>query len=140
MKVVLAVDGSVYTKHMLAYIAAREELVGKDNEFVALNVTVAVPPHATHFLSHDLLQQYYQDEGEKVLRPVREFSQMQGWKLRERHAVGHPGDTLAEMVNDEKPDLLVMGSHGHGAFLSAVLGSVASRVLAHTKAPVLIVR
>jgi nucleotide-binding universal stress UspA family protein len=33
-----------------------------------------------------------------------------------------------------------MGSHGHGALVSALLGSVAARVLAQTKAPVLIIR
>ncbi|MDR7270264.1 nucleotide-binding universal stress UspA family protein [Pelomonas saccharophila] len=140
MKIVLAVDGSAYTKRMLSYIAAHDELVGQGNEFVALNVTAGVPPHAARHLPHDVLQRYYADEGEKVLAPVREFARMQGWKLRERHAVGYPGDALAEMTNEEKPDLLVMGSHGHGAFASALLGSVSSRLLAHTKAPVLLIR
>lgn len=58
----------------------------------------------------------------------------------ERHAVGHPPDMLAEIVNQDAPDLLVMGSHGHGAFAGAVLGSVSARLLAHTKVPVLLVR
>jgi len=140
MKIVLAVDGSAYTKRMLSYIAAHDELVGKDHEFVALNVTGALPPHVTHFLPHEMQQSYYADEGEKVLRPVREFAQMQGWRLRERHVVGHPGDTLAEIVEAEQPDLLVMGSHGHGAFATALLGSVSSRLLARTKVPVLLIR
>lgn len=140
MKIVLAVDGSAYTKRMLSYIAAHDELVGKGNEFVALNVTMELPPHAARYLSRDVMQQYYADEGEKVFAPVREFARMQGWALRERHAVGYPADTLAQMANEEKPDLLVMGSHGHGAFASAVLGSVSSRLLAHTQVPVLLIR
>lgn len=140
MKIALAVDGSDYTKRMLSYLAAHDELVAKDNEFVALNVTAAVPPHAARFLPHDVLQQFYADEAEKVLGPVREFARMQGWPLRERHAVGYPSETLARMVGEEGPDLLVMGSHGHGAFLSAVLGSVATRVLSHCKTPVLLIR
>ncbi len=140
MKIVLAVDGSPYTKRMLSYLAAHEELVAGDNEFVVLNVTGEVPPHAARYLAHDVLHQYYADEGEKVLKPVREFAQMQGWKLRERHAVGFPGDVLPDIVEAEKPDLLVMGSHGHGAFASAVLGSVSARLLARTKVPVLLIR
>lgn len=140
MKIVLAVDGSAYTKRMLSYIAAHKELLAGDNEFVALNVTAQVPPHAARFLPHDVLQKYYTDEGEKVLKPVREFARMQGWALRERHAVGFPGDTLAEVVEAEKPDILVMGSHGHGSFTSALLGSVSSRLLSHTKVPVLLIR
>jgi len=140
MKILLAVDGSEYTKHMLSHIAAHDELVGKDNEFVAVNVTAEVPPHALHFVPTAVLQQYYASEGEKVFKPIREFAQMQGWKLRERHEVGYPSAVLANIVNEERPDLLVMGSHGHGAFRSAVLGSVAAKVLAHTKAPVLLIR
>lgn len=140
MKIVLAVDGSAFTKRMLSYIAAHPELLGGDHEFVAVNVTDKLPPHVARYPTNEMLQQYYEDEGEKVLSPVRAFAHMHGWKLRERHLVGHPGDTLAEIVNSENPDLLVMGSHGHGAFVSALLGSVAARVLAQTKAPVLIVR
>lgn len=140
MKIVLAVDGSDYTKRMLGHIAAHDELVGKDNEFVAVTVTAAVPPHAARFLPSDVLQSYYADEAEKVLKPVRAFARMQGWRLRERHAVGDPGDTLAALVNEEAPDLLVMGSHGHGAFAGAVLGSVSTRLLTRTRLPTLLVR
>ncbi|KQY80166.1 MULTISPECIES: universal stress protein [Roseateles] len=140
MRIVLAVDGSAYTKRMLGHLAAHDELVGKDNEFIAANVTAAVPPHAARFLPAETLRQYYVDEGEKVLKPVREFARMQGWRLRERHAVGHPGDTLTEIVGEEAPDLLVMGSHGHGTFASALLGSVSARLLACTRVPVLLIR
>ena len=140
MKIALAVDGSAYTKRMLSYIAAHDELVGPGHEFVALTVAAEIPPHAARFLSHDVLQQYYIDESEKVLAPVREFARMQGWALRERRAVGYPGDTLAGLVEEEQPDLLVMGSHGHGALTSALLGSVSTRVLARTQVPVLLIR
>lgn len=140
MKVVLAVDGSPYTKRMLSYVAAHEELVAPDNEFLALNVTAELPPHAARFLPHEVLRQYYVDEGEKVLAPVREFARMHGWRWRERHAVGRPGETLAEIVEAESPDLLVMGSHGHGSFASALLGSVAGRLLSRTQVPVLLIR
>ena len=140
MKIVLAVDGSAYTKRMLSYIAAHDELVGKDHEFIALHVTEALALHVAHFLPHETLRSYYADEGEKVLRPVREFAQMQGWRLRERHVVGQPGDMLVESVGVEQPDLVVMGAHGHGAFANALLGSVSSRLLARTKVPVLLIR
>jgi nucleotide-binding universal stress UspA family protein len=140
MKIVLAVDGSAYTKRMLSYLAAHDELLAGSNEFVALNVTAEVPPHAARFLPRGVLRDYYDDEGQKVLGPVREFARMQGWALRERHGVGYPADALVEMVEAEKPDLLVMGSHGHGAFLGAMLGSVSARLLSRTKVPVLLIR
>lgn len=140
MKVLLAVDGSSYTKRMLAYIAAHPALVGADNEFIAVNVTPQRLPHVDEHPTHETLRQFYADEGEKVLGPVRAFAAMQGWPLRVRHVIGQPGPVLAEIVNVEQPDLLVMGSHGHGAFAGALLGSVSARVLAQTKAPVLFIR
>jgi len=140
MKIVLAVDGSAYTKRMLSYLAAHDELVGRENQFVALNVTSEVPPHAARFLPQEVLRQYYADEGEKVLGPVRDFARLQGWPLQERHAIGYPPDKLVGLIADEEPDLLVMGSHGHGAFTSALLGSVSARLLSHTKIPVLLIR
>jgi nucleotide-binding universal stress UspA family protein len=33
-----------------------------------------------------------------------------------------------------------MGSHGHGTLVNLVMGSVATKVLAHCKVPVLMVR
>lgn len=140
MKILLAVDGSAYTRRMLSYLAAHDELVAPDNEFVAVTVTADVPPHAARFLPGDVLQDYFADEGEKVLKPVREFARMQNWPLRERHERGYPPDVLTAIVEAEKPDLLVMGSHGHGAFMSAALGSVAARLLAATRVPLLLIR
>ena len=37
-------------------------------------------------------------------------------------------------------DLIVMGSHGHNALSSLVMGSVATKVLANCSVPVLLVR
>lgn len=140
MKIMLAVDGSAYTKRMLSYIAAHDELLGKGHEFVVVTVTPEVPPHVTRFLAADVLQQYYQDEADKVLKPVREFAQQQGWPVRERALVGAAADAIAEVAEQEKPDVLLMGSHGHGAVGGVILGSVSTRVIARTKVPVLLIR
>jgi nucleotide-binding universal stress UspA family protein len=54
--------------------------------------------------------------------------------------VGHAGENIAKMAESGKFDLLVMGSHGHGALGNLVMGSVATQVLAHCSVPVLLVR
>ena len=53
----------------------------------------------------------------------------------ESHSLGR-----AAFVKQEAIDLIVMGSHGHGAFASFALGSTAARLLATVKTPVVIVR
>jgi nucleotide-binding universal stress UspA family protein len=47
---------------------------------------------------------------------------------------------IAKLAEDGKFDLVVMGSHGHGAWANLVMGSVATQVLAHCGVPVLMVR
>ena len=54
--------------------------------------------------------------------------------------VGNPGDQLSDYAKKKRLDLLVMGSHGYGAFKAAVLGSVATRVAAHCGTPLLLIR
>lgn len=50
------------------------------------------------------------------------------------------GDAIAAYARQRRIDLVVMGSHGQGAFKSLVLGSVAMRVAARSDKPLLLIR
>ena len=140
MKILLAVDGSTYTKRMLAYIAAHDELVGSGNEITVLTAVTPVPPHVTGFIDSASLQKYYAEEAEAVLKPIRAFAEQNKWKPTFTSAVGNAADVIAKAANEAKVDMVIMGSHGHSALGSLVMGSVSSRVMANCTAPVLIVR
>lgn len=51
-----------------------------------------------------------------------------------------PAATIVETAGSEHCDLIVMGSHGHGAIGQLLLGSVTTRVAATCSSPLLIVR
>ncbi len=140
MKILLAVDGSDYTKRMLAYLAAHDELLGPRHQYTAISVVPPVPPHAASFLQRAVLDDYYASEAEHALGPVKAFAQQNGWTLEARHSVGSAGDVIAELADSGKYDLVVMGTHGHSALGNVVLGSVANRVVAKCRQPVLLVR
>ena len=46
MKILLAVDGSKFTKKMLAYLTTHPELFGPHNAFTAFTAIGALPPRA----------------------------------------------------------------------------------------------
>ena len=53
---------------------------------------------------------------------------------------GSPAESIIEVANTRKSDLIVMGSRGLGRLAGLVLGSTSQKVVAHAPCPVLIVR
>jgi nucleotide-binding universal stress UspA family protein len=87
-----------------------------------------------------LVDTYHAEEAEKILAPVCKFLARHGVQPKRNVKVGPVGETIAKVADTGKFDLLVMGSHGHGAIATLVMGSVTTQVLAHSKVPLLIVR
>ena len=140
MKILLAVDGSSYTKKMLAYLTTHNELFSTNNEYTVFTVQAALPPRARAAVGKDIVAKYHLDEAEKVLAPVTKFLLRHGIDAKSSWKTGHAGESIADMAESGAFDLLVMGSHGHGTLVNLVMGSVATQVLAHCKVPVLLVR
>ncbi|WP_271007512.1 universal stress protein [Paucibacter sp. B51] len=140
MKILVAVDGSSYTKRMLAYLAAHDEWLGGAHQYTVLHAVPAVPPRAAAVLDKELLKGYYADEGEKVLKTLRTFFAKQKLPAEFLNKVGPAADVIASTAEKGNFDLLILGSHGHSAIGNLVLGSVATKVMAHCSTPVLLVR
>ena len=141
MKILLAVDGSPFTKKMLAYLAAHEELVAAGrHDYTALTVQAALPPRARAALSKDMVDEYYAEESAKVLEPVSKFLAQSGITVNARAEVGPAGEVIAKMAEEGKFDLIIMGTHGHGSLGKLVMGSVSTKVMANCSVPVMLVR
>jgi nucleotide-binding universal stress UspA family protein len=140
MKILIAIDGSSYTKKMLAYLTTHPELFSPANSYTLMTVHRPIPANAKAALGKDVVDTYYREECEKITAPVAKFLLRHGIDAKSQWKVGEPGDVLAAAAKQGKFDLLVLGSHGHGRLASLVLGSVAQRVLASCEVPALIVR
>lgn len=140
MKILIAVDGSPFTKRMLAYLTAHDEFPGRGHDYTVLHTVPPVPPRAAAVLDKATLDTYYQDEADKVFKPIRTFLGKQGLEAKFVFKVGPAADTIASTADKGKFDLMVMGSHGHGSLTNLVMGSVATKVLAKCGTPVLLVR
>jgi nucleotide-binding universal stress UspA family protein len=140
VKILVATDGSRYTKRMLAYLAAHDEWLGARHAYTVITVVAPLPARAAAVLPKDVLSAHYAEEAEKVLKPVRTFLARQGLVVDYLTKTGAAAETIATTASKGKYDMLVMGSHGHGSFGTLVLGSVASKVLAQCSTPVLLIR
>jgi nucleotide-binding universal stress UspA family protein len=140
MKILLAVDGSKFTKKMLAYLTTHPELFGPHNEFTAFTAIAALPPRARAAVGADMAKSYYEDEAGKVAGPVVKFLARHGIAPKVEYKVGQAGEMIAKAAQSGDFDMVIMGSHGHSALGNLVMGSVATQVLAHCTVPVLLVR
>ena len=78
---------------------------------------------------------------ESAMAPARKLLERAGLAATEVRLVGNnPGDQIAAYATKNKLDLIALGSHGHGNLRNLVMGSIATKVLASCKVPVLLVR
>jgi nucleotide-binding universal stress UspA family protein len=140
MKIVLAADGSSYTKKALAFLVTHEEIAGGDGHVVVVNVQPAVPPRVKSMVGATAVNDYHAEEAAKVLKPIEKFLQRHALSYTTRWAVGSPGVEIVKAAKKEKANLIVMGTHGHGLLGRALLGSVAQNVLTECEIPVLLVK
>jgi nucleotide-binding universal stress UspA family protein len=140
MNILLAVDGSTYTKKMLAYLTTHDLFLSDNNNYTVFTVQAALPPRARAAVGKEIVKKYYSEEAEKVLAPVSKFLLRHRINAKSSWEIGHAGESIAKFADSGDFDLLVMGSHGHGTLVNLVMGSVATQVLSHCKVPVLLVR
>lgn len=140
MKILLPVDGSPFTKRMLAWLTTHEEWLAPSNTYTVLTVVPLVPPHAAAMFPSGQLKTYYEDTAEAVLAPVRKFLARHDMAVTYVSKTGPAGEVIAKLADKGGHDMVIMGSHGHGSLMNLVAGSVATQVLARCKVPVLLVR
>lgn len=71
----------------------------------------------------------------KFARPL----EATGLVVNTESVLGFPGETILEKARKLKPDYIVVGSHGHGAFYDLIIGGTTSRILKRAGCPVIVV-
>ena len=140
MKILLAADGSKYTKKALAFLVTHESLCGPGDELIVLNVQPPMPPRVKTMVGAAAVRDYHQDEALKVLEPIERFLKRHAITCRTSWVIGTPSVEVLAAVKKEKAHLIVMGTHGHGLLGRALMGSVAQRVVTDCDVPVLLVK
>lgn len=139
-KILIAADGSPYTKKALDYLIENRAQFGLSPIVHLIHVRHPLPSRAASALGREVCHKYYADETKKALAPARRMLDKAGFTYTVVQRVGEAADEIAAYAEKGKFTLIVMGSHGHGTLANMVLGSTVSKVLAHCKTPLLILR
>lgn len=146
MKILIAVDGSPYTAKAVNHIASNLKWFKGTPELHLLHVQPPLPGgtfvNRVQSMKGSMnVDDHYQEEAQAVLSPVADFLDERSIPFEGAYVVSR--DTASEITRyakEQKIDLIVMGSHGHGALAGIVMGSVTQKVIAEFSVPVMILR
>jgi nucleotide-binding universal stress UspA family protein len=95
--------------------------------------------HAQQFVGKEGVADYLRELSDKELKSALAVLVKAGVKHDSIIQTGHVAEVISNAA-DKKFDLVVMGSKGRGGLADMLLGSVAQRVMATCKKPVLLVK
>lgn len=136
-KILLATDGSPDAGQALVY--ARDLALRDGARVIVIHAFEPVPSYLGDPVEGRVLARHI-SAGEEVANDAAGKLQEAGVQVIVEVLEGPAADAILSVANVRQCDLIVMGSRGHGALASLLLGSVSHRVLAHARIPVMIVK
>lgn len=140
MKILVAVDGSEMSLRAVKKAAALAKAMAEAPTLVLLHADAPLMRRVAAQLGVEATQRYHAGNAELALKPARAALRRAGVAFVEKPVIGDPAPAILKLAKSGKFDLVVMGSHGRGALGSALMGSVAAKVLSHGDVPLLLVR
>jgi nucleotide-binding universal stress UspA family protein len=146
MKILLAIDGSVFSDRAVDEVARRPWPTGSE-----VRVISVVEPPMTPITEPFVLPALYWEEAEQAAeehardalnRALQSLRAQQGESLQIATEMlkGYPKQVILDDAERWEADLIVVGSHGRRGLTRLLLGSVSQAVAAHAGCCVEIVR
>jgi nucleotide-binding universal stress UspA family protein len=140
MKILIAADGSKFTRAAARFVARQARQMKTTPDIHLLHVHAPLPyPGAAGTVGRQAVKSYQRDESRKALAVAEKELARARLDYTSSWVVGNAAEQIARYAKKQGVDVIVTGSHGHGALASLALGSVATRLVAISKVPVLIV-
>ncbi|HEY3331305.1 MAG TPA: universal stress protein [Capsulimonadaceae bacterium] len=141
--ILLCVDESEHSLKAAKY--ALEMATKYDAEVVCLNVNQASLPllDSSAFAASpkgNAYRQELREAQEHVHDVVLNVFRESNLRVRFRGEVGQPVSVIVSVAEQERANLIILGSRGTGGFKALLMGSVSLGVLHHAPCPVLVVR
>jgi nucleotide-binding universal stress UspA family protein len=139
-KILIATDGSESAHEAVEFGL---DLAAEQNArafIVHVTPVVDVMPYANFGYVAPTLPHEFDEHDREPLQEAVELAAEKGLDVETTLLKGRPADEIVAFADTIDADLIVVGSRGHGAITSALIGSVSRGVLHDSRRPVLIVR
>jgi hypothetical protein len=142
MKILVAVDGSAHSLDAARFVVEHAGWYREKPEVELVFVHTPLPqlPRMGVVVSNEQVQRYYQEEGAQALAGGKRLLEEAGLACHEHILVGPVAESLVQLANSTRCDMIVLATRGMGAAANLLLGSVATRVLHLSAVPVMVVR
>jgi len=80
------------------------------------------------------------DQGQQALDDIKGLGEVKGINVKSVLLEGNPSDELIRYADEEKMDIVIMGTLGNTGLYRMLLGSVAENLVRHSKVPIMVVR
>ena len=146
MKILLAIDGSLFSDAAVGDVAAKPWPAGSEVRVISVVEPPLLPTVETWVPPDDYiesLERAGEEQANSVIKAaVDRIQKTQGDRLRVSTEIvrGHPKHAIIDAAEAWDADLIVVGSHGYRGLTKLWLGSVSQAVASHAKCSVEIVR
>jgi len=139
-KILVPIDGSDSSN--LAFSTALELAKLSNSEIILLNVTFTPQAYWGNNLAYSvsISEEELNQLGNKIINETIQNSDLSNITVTPKVLSGNAAITILKEALLEKVDLIIMGSHGQGPIVGAVLGSVSQKVLQKSRCPVMITK
>ena len=145
MRILLAVDGSMFSKLAVAEVGSRPWPAETEIKIVtAFQVPITPSPEVWTISDeyYPVLEQVARGQAQSIVNAaVAKLRDVlpQSVSLTGETLNGPPREVILDQAERWKADLIVMGSHGYGAWKRLLLGSVSQAVVSHAPCSVEVV-
>jgi nucleotide-binding universal stress UspA family protein len=141
MKILFATDGSDAALAALRSLIARLDWFGTPPQLTLLHVHPPIPYGlAARWVGKQAIAEHCAEESAKALAPARALLDERGVAYAPASRIGEPAHEIVEFAREHACDCIALGTHGHTALATLMLGSVAQKVVTMAAVPVLMLK
>ena len=141
-KILVPIAFSKYSPGLIAYAGELARRLGVELVVVnVINVRMIEAVSGVESMGYQVDTEGYrrslEEERRGLLREMLDKASVPSDRVRAVFKVGHPFEKLLQIVEEEKPDLVVMGTKAHSELEHVLLGSVAEKMFRHSPVSIL---